>query len=227
MKAAAGVFLLLVVLKNLLAWKFAVGAFGADSLRAMAVHGLLPLLGVGAAAAVFWGIGRRMLRRTDGKTAGEENGVSHAAAFGLGLGAVGTLLFFAGLAGAMNAAAVVVVMVLAAAAAAPELYRVLPGLPRYGRGAAGWKGLLAGVLAYAAWHVLVLALAPPAGWDVTAYHLALPKIYVRDGVIRTIPWLLHSHWPHLMEVLYALPLLAGFDQAAGLLHAVVCGVFVW
>ena len=42
-----------------------------------------------------------------------------------------------------------------------------------------------------------------------------------------IPWLLHSHWPHLMEVLYAAPLALGLDSAAALLHAAAVAAMVF
>jgi len=89
------------------------------------------------------------------------------------------------------------------------------------------QGLLGGVLAFCAWHAMVLALAPPTEWDVLAYHLAIPKHYLRIGLLREIPWMLHSHWPHLMETLYALPLALGLDQVPAVLHAGICGLWVW
>lgn len=73
-------------------------------------------------------------------------------------------------------------------------------------------------VAIALWHGLIVALAPPAEWDTLAYHLALPKLYVQAGRIFQIPWLLHQHWPHLMETLYGAPLAFGMDALAALIH---------
>src|SRR5262249_42540158 len=89
-----------------------------------------------------------------------------------------------------------------------------------------WKTGCAAVLACAAWHVLVAALASPTDWDVLAYHLAVPKLYYSHGGVLEIPWLLHSHWPHLMETLYVIPLDLGRDNVAALIHAGACAALV-
>jgi hypothetical protein len=69
-------------------------------------------------------------------------------------------------------------------------------------------------------------LAPPTGFDVTSYHLAIPKIYLRAGAIIELPWDFHSRWPHLMETFYCLPLALGCDRAAALIHVLACGVLI-
>lgn len=89
-----------------------------------------------------------------------------------------------------------------------------------------WKAALAAALAFAAFHSLVNALAPPVGWDALAYHLAIPRLYLDAGVIRELPWLLHSHWPHLMELVYSAPLALGQESCAALAHAAVCAALL-
>ena len=79
--------------------------------------------------------------------------------------------------------------------------------------------LLSAIIGFALWHVLISALAPATLWDALAYHLALPKLYLRAGRIESIPWMIHAHWPHLLEVVYGVPLAAGIPNLPALLHA--------
>lgn len=89
-----------------------------------------------------------------------------------------------------------------------------------------WKGALAAALGFAGFHGLLNALAPPVGWDALAYHLAIPRLYLDAGEILELPWLLHSHWPHLMELVYAAPLALGQESCAALIHAAVCAALL-
>lgn len=73
-------------------------------------------------------------------------------------------------------------------------------------------------LGWCALHVLLRAWAPPAGWDAVSYHLSIPRLYLEAGGLTRLPWLLHSNWPHLMEVLYALPLSLGLHEGPALVH---------
>jgi hypothetical protein len=74
-------------------------------------------------------------------------------------------------------------------------------------------------IGWCALHVLLRAWAPPTGWDALSYHLSIPRFYLEEGGITRLPWLLHSNWPHLMEVLYALPLSLGLSEGPALIHA--------
>ena len=67
---------------------------------------------------------------------------------------------------------------------------------------------------------LLGALAPPAGldWDGLAYHLAVPKIYLRQHSITYIPFVSHSNFPFLTEMLYTLGLAFGSAAAAKIFH---------
>lgn len=99
-------------------------------------------------------------------------------------------------------------------------------LARAARGRPLGEKVLLGLLACAGFVVLVKSLAPPVEWDALAYHLALPRLYARAGGLVEIPWLLHSHWPHLAELAYALPLSLGFERLPAVLHAGACAAWI-
>lgn len=222
---AASLWLILVITRNTGTWSYilrAPQALNSSSAAAIMRHALLPLLATASLALLAWGLGRRLLLRL--KIAAPENpGVDACLAFGLGLGLIATALFALGMLGALNRAGLAAVAIGAAALAWPCLKpRQAPRPPPLSLA----RGILAAVFSYAAWHAAVTALAPPTEWDSLAYHLALPKIYLAAGKIIELPWLMHSHWPHLMETLYSLPLALGMDNIPGLLHASACAALV-
>jgi len=91
-----------------------------------------------------------------------------------------------------------------------------------------WRIFIPTVLAIALWHGLMTALAPPIEWDTLAYHLALPKLYLMDKSIHSIPWMIHQHWPHLTEIFYGVALALKSDNLAGLFHWFVSSlVLLW
>lgn len=192
------------------------------SLRLFFSYGIWPLaLAVGLWAVAF-GLGRRALRAAGAPVREPIDGVAAAA---LGLGLLGQAVFLLGWAGALRPIPMAVLAALAAGAAfvgAREWRRPPWSRPRWDP----LTGLAAGLLAFAAFTAVVDALAPPIAWDVRAYHLAIPELALRAGGFRPLPWMLHSHWPHLMEALYALPLAAGRDGSAALLHAGAAGLLV-
>lgn len=73
------------------------------------------------------------------------------------------------------------------------------------------------VLAIAA---LIPALAPPTmgDWDSLAYHLAVPKLYIEHGGFYYIPYVTHSNFPYLVEMLYMPGLALGDPVSAKLIH---------
>jgi len=73
--------------------------------------------------------------------------------------------------------------------------------------------LLAGVTA-------ISALRVPDGmdWDGLSYHLAAPKIYLREGRIVFIPYDSHTQFPFTMEMLFTFGLAFGGTGAAKLFH---------
>jgi hypothetical protein len=152
-----------------------------------------------------------------------DSGIKYLMAFGLGAGLVGEGLFVLGLGHLWDERTLTIYMGMI----------VLGGLagwwmhfsdhqisnPLYWKISRSYsKSLLLGALLYGLWHISILALAPPLEWDVITYHLVIPKLYLQAGRIFEIPWLLHSHWPHMVELLYSLPLLWRADRSAALLH---------
>ena len=65
-----------------------------------------------------------------------------------------------------------------------------------------------GVVAIAS---LIGALATPVGleWDALSYHLAAPKVWLREGRIGYIPFIHQSNFPFLLQMLYLLMLSTG------------------
>jgi hypothetical protein len=109
---------------------------------------------------------------------------------------------------------------LAAGALAATVYGVaqrprrlaLPGEP-------GWqRSIVLGLCSYALLHGFVQMLVPQTAWDVLAYHLAIAKLYGAWGQMHEIPWMLHSHAPHLLQTFYALPVMLGADTVAAGVH---------
>lgn len=194
------------------------------SLRLLLSFGLWPLVLASGLWAVALGLGRRAL---GGLKAAPRGPLDLIVAAALGLGILGQAVFLLGWAGALRPAPLAILAAAAAALAAGQWRRPSFSPPRLGP----VPGAAAGLLAFAALTAVAAALAPPVAWDVRAYHLAIPELALREGGFDPLPWLLHAHWPHLMEALYALPLAAGRDGAAALLHAgaaalLVAGVFL-
>lgn len=54
--------------------------------------------------------------------------------------------------------------------------------------------------------LLVTTFSPVIEWDSLSYHLAIPKMYLQHGGITYIPFIPHSNWPLLIEMLYLLGL---------------------
>ena len=225
--AAAGVFLTLVAARNRGVWSYLLhtrGVFDAVSIRTILRHDLLPACGAGLICLLAWGLGLLLLRLLRADTVEE----CDLMGFGLGLGALASAGFLMGLCGFFSTTAFGLLGALAFVPGLDGLLRRARREPRPAPGTAGslWQGALAGFMAFLAWHALTTALAPATDWDVLAYHLTLPKLYLKAGRISEIPWLLQSHWPHLMEVLYAGPIALGLDNAAALIHAAVCAALV-
>ncbi|QPC84359.1 hypothetical protein G4Y79_08285 [Phototrophicus methaneseepsis] len=66
---------------------------------------------------------------------------------------------------------------------------------------------------------LMIALAPPTGWDTLYYHLVIPQRYVQTGAIGQHTDLHFFGFPQNMEVLYGLLMIAtGAGRAAAVLH---------
>jgi hypothetical protein len=194
-------------------------AFDAVSLRLLAGFGIWPAIMAVGVWTIALGLGRRTLRALG---APPQEALDELTAAALGLGLLGQAVFLLGWAGGLRPAALASLVLAAAALAAGEIRRPNFGRPRLNL----FAGAAAGLLGFAALVVVLDALAPPAGWDVRAYHLAIPELGLRAGAWARVPWLPQSHWPTLMEDLYALPLAAGRDGAAALVHAIAAGLLV-
>jgi hypothetical protein len=188
--------------------------FDAVSLKLIVQYGIWPVVLALGLWLVALGLGRRTLQGLI------RDPLDEIAAATLGLGLLGQAVFLLGWAGGLRPAPLAALVLAAAALAAGKLRPPKPTISR-----PGWAGA-AGLLGFAALATALTALAPPVEWDVRAYHLALPELYLRAGRLAAVPWMIHSHWPHLMETLYALPLAAGRDGAAALLHAGAAGLLV-
>ncbi|MCW3094914.1 MAG: hypothetical protein JWL77_532 [Chthonomonadaceae bacterium] len=76
------------------------------------------------------------------------------------------------------------------------------------------------VLIAAALFCVCACFQPPTGheWDVLAYHLADPKVFLAQHRITMLPTEHHSNFPFLMEMLYCVALLYDNFPLANLLH---------
>lgn len=89
-------------------------------------------------------------------------------------------------------------------------------------GSRWWGVWLLVVLALAVVHsgaILIGALAPPAdsAYDVLTYHFGVPALYLHWHQIRYDPYIMHSNFPQVTEMLY-LVALAGRAQGGQALH---------
>ena len=218
MIALAG-FLILVVVRNPGVWSYLArnpGVLDGKSVAVILSYGVYPLL----MALAFWvlalGLGRRVMTTLAIYPGGRLDGIATAA---LGGGLLAEAVFYLGWAGHLTPLTMTFLYGTAAALGFTALKFPQLATPKS-------IGPATAVLAYAAFHLLILSIAPPTQWDARAYHLALPELYLRHGGLYEVPWLLHSHWPHLMEALYTVPLALGRDGAAALIHALACVLLV-
>jgi len=155
----------------------------------------------------------------------------HALALGLGLGGLSLLTLVVGLLGGLSPIVGWAVMALAAIWPAWDLVCLVQktslrertaALARWGE---RWRALpwpqkaLGLYLTFAFSGSLLLALAPPLGWDSLFYHLTGAKWYLAQGRISPLAIdLLPLHYPALVEMLFTWELLLGSEQAAVLMH---------
>ncbi|MBI5246951.1 MAG: glycosyltransferase family 39 protein [Elusimicrobia bacterium] len=199
------------------------GAWDLSSLRGFLSETAVPVLAAASLLFLLWCAGRRVARRLALPADGSLAGLPGA----LGLGLVGTAIFASGLAGRLTLG-IGLALTAAALAGLPEAWSLAKMAPfrRHPDRPPLWLSALLVPLSFCLFHVLVNAAAPPVGWDALAYHLAIARLYLDGDAIREIPWLMHSHWPHLMEMLYAVPLALGRENVAALLHALICAGLV-
>lgn len=189
-------------------WLASPGVIDIQSVRLIFFYAVLPILGSCSLWAASYDLGRR--------AAGAKIDVVSASALGLGL--IASMMFVLGLVGLYD----VRVFILIAAVLVSFLRRPKPFKVTHAA---------AGLFAYALFSAASTAAAPATAWDARAYHLAIPELSLAAGRLVLPPWMLHAHWPHLMEALYVLPLGLGSEGGAAFIHLgaaclLVYGVFL-
>jgi len=148
-------------------------------------------------------------------------------AVAIGMGVLSYLVLAVGLVGQLRVWVALCILGLLALIGCRQMIRLI----QRGRGGAsapaGWRwcALPLGLFFLAAFVFTLIGALAPAGdsdYDSLVYHLAIPKVYLRDGAIHPIPWLTHSNFPFTMEMLYLLGLLLR-DQALAKLFHFGCG----
>jgi hypothetical protein len=90
--------------------------------------------------------------------------------------------------------------------------RPLIGAPRWVTGA------VCAVPALLVAALFLLSLTPAVGWDDSAYHLTVPRLWLEHGGFRRIPFNVPSNWPLSIELLYALAMTLQDYVLAKLVH---------
>jgi hypothetical protein len=138
---------------------------------------------------------------------------------GVGLGALGLLILALGLAGvlqpmlslALFGLVTVYALFEAGATLRRRRWRLFSAGPSLPAGLRFYLILMGGV-------ALLIALAPPLGFDSLVYHLSGPRLYLEAGGIFHGRDLLHLNYPALTDMLYTLALAAAGEGAAAPLH---------
>lgn len=80
------------------------------------------------------------------------------------------------------------------------------------------EAVLFGVLAALLAATLILSLAPPFERDTLVYHLAVPKLYLKEHGIVYVPGNIYSNFPFFTEMFYVAALALGDERIAALFH---------
>jgi hypothetical protein len=149
------------------------------------------------------------------------------AVFGIaiGMGAVAYLVLALGLLKLLRPALLWGAVGLAAIAAL-VYFRPKLTLPKMSGSSSGIGVLLVAIgFGLVGLATLAGAIAPPTQWDEMAYHLAVPKVFLREGRIFYIPYDHHSNFPFTLQMLYTLMLSVGAVWGAKLIHW-LCGLLL-
>jgi hypothetical protein len=147
---------------------------------------------------------------------------------GLGLGTLGYGFLALGLVGLLRPPAIGAMFVLAAVLAWPQVRR-WPACWREKRATLFQRRLFTaasglferlGVTLVIAMLVIVLVrgLAPVTDYDGLAYHLVVPRDYLRAGRVFPRPGEAHGNFPLTVDMLYIPAILLGLENAAKLIH---------
>jgi len=66
--------------------------------------------------------------------------------------------------------------------------------------------------------IIMLSSVPPVSKDALTHHLAIPKLYLKQGRIYEIPWARWSYYPMNLDLLYMIPLYFGNDIVPKFIH---------
>jgi len=82
----------------------------------------------------------------------------------------------------------------------------------------GLNVLIGGCLVLLVASIIILASTPPVSRDALTHHLAIPKLYLKQGAIYEIPYAKWSYYPMNLDLLYMIPLYFGNDIAPKFIH---------
>jgi len=80
--------------------------------------------------------------------------------------------------------------------------------------------ILAGLLTLLIASIVILSWVPPVSRDALTHHLAVPKLYLKQGGIYEIPSIKFSYYPMNLDLLYMVPLYFGNDIIPKFIHFV-------
>jgi hypothetical protein len=80
------------------------------------------------------------------------------------------------------------------------------------------KTFLVGLVAVLIIATILLCCVPPVSKDALVHHLAVPKLYLKNGGIYEIPFMLFSYYPMNLDLLYLIPLYFRNDIAPKFIH---------
>lgn len=66
--------------------------------------------------------------------------------------------------------------------------------------------------------IIIMSTVPPVSRDAQTHHLALPKIWLKNGVLSEVPDMDFSYYPQLLDLLYYLPIKYNADIVAKYIH---------
>jgi hypothetical protein len=185
-----------------------------------ALVAILQFLIITTIAAAF---ARRILgkREPEFESAGERLVFESA----LGLGMLGLLIFALGALQLFYLPSFLLLLLGMAAVGWRELSGVISDITRGLRAirTLRWRAETAAataILASIGVLAIIRALAPPIGddWDSLAYHLAMPKLFLKHHGIYYVPFASHSNFPFTWEMLYTMGLAFGSVSLAKLFH---------
>jgi hypothetical protein len=163
----------------------------------------LACIGLGVAALVTLGL-----------LTGRPTGERIALGFGTGLGLLGWLLFFPGIAGWMSFYPIMSLGIAGILLGAIAWHRLDPApAPADEAAFSRYTPLLLAALAVVLFQDVLEAMAPPADADSLHYHFALPKKFVGEGIVSFVPRAVTGAIPMLLHMSYTAAYALGGEGA--------------